>query len=146
VQLHTPVTSFIASARQYSFSICPGGNALSAPNLQIKHWCQVYLRYVQQSWYVETVITVQQPNDSNRKSDSGTIENCKTETSYGPRRKLQWAEQVRVQVAGRAISSPGRLAATKRSQRGPVQAYRLPQYHTTQREYLLKPCPNSTLI
>jgi hypothetical protein len=37
VQLNTPVTSSIASARQYSFSTCPGGNSLSAPNLQIQH-------------------------------------------------------------------------------------------------------------
>jgi len=65
--------------------------------------------YVQRSGYVETIRTSQQPNDSSRKSDSGTTETAsqthlrskreaaESRASPSPRGKLRKAEQVRVQ-------------------------------------------------
>ena len=65
--------------------------------------------YVQRSDYVEAIGTSQQPNDSIRKSDSGTTETAsqtllrskreaeESRASPSPRRKLWRTERVRVQ-------------------------------------------------
>ena len=65
--------------------------------------------YVQRSDYVEAIRTSQQPNDSSRKSDSGTTETAsqtllrskreaaESRASPSLRGKLRKAEQVRVQ-------------------------------------------------
>jgi hypothetical protein len=73
--------------RSAILSTCPRGNALIVSYQPVDTtpvsdvWVDTTLvsvlwGYAQQSCYVETIRTVQPPNDSCRKSDGGTTENC----------------------------------------------------------------------
>jgi len=95
--------------------------------------------YVQRSGYVETIRTSQQPNDSSRKSDSGTTETAsqthlrskreaaESRASPSPRGKLRKAEQVRVQEGScgkQSKSESKKEAAESRASPGPRRKLR----------------------